>query len=57
MEKVFVLWKLEDKKAGYISADFYNENGPVTLLEPPSKESYEKKLNFERSRVSEWLLS
>jgi hypothetical protein len=26
-----------DKKAGYISADFYNEDGPVTLLEPPSK--------------------
>ena len=30
--------------------------GPVTLLESPSKESYEKKLDFERSRISEWLL-
>lgn len=46
-----------DKKAGYIATDFYNEDGPVTLLEPPSKESYEKKLNFERSKISEWLLS
>jgi hypothetical protein len=29
----------------------------VTLLEPPSKESYEKKLDFERSKITEWLLS
>jgi len=55
--KGFCFMEVGNKKAGYISADFYNENGPVTLLEPPSKESYEKKLNFERSRVSEWLLS
>ena len=55
--KGFCFMEVGNKKAGYISADFYNENGPVTLLEPPSKESYEKKLNFERSKVSEWLLS
>ena len=55
--KGFCFMEVGSKKAGYISADFYNENGPVTLLEPPSKESYEKKLNFERSKVSEWLLS
>ena len=55
--KGFCFMEVGNKKAGYISADFYNENGPVTLLEPPSKKSYEKKLNFERSKVSEWLLS
>ena len=55
--KGFCFMEVGNKKAGYISADFYNENGPVTLLEPPSKESYEKKLNFERSKVIEWLLS
>ncbi len=55
--KGFCFMEVGNKKAGYISADFYNENGPVTLLEPPSKESYEKKLNFERSKVREWLLS
>ena len=55
--KGFCFMEVGNKKAGYISADFYNENGPVTLLEPPSKESYEKKINFERSKVSEWLLS
>ena len=46
-----------DKKAGYIATDFYNEHGPLTLLEPPSKESYEKKIDFERSKISDWLLS
>jgi sulfide:quinone oxidoreductase len=55
--KGFCFMEVGDKKAGYIATDFYNEDGPVTLLEPPSKESYEKKLDFERSKISEWLLS
>lgn len=55
--KGFCFMEVGDKKAGYIAADFYNEGGPVTVLEPPSKESYEKKLDFERSKISEWLLS
>ena len=45
-----------NKKAGYVAADFYNEQGPVTLLEPPSEESYKKKIDFERSKLNEWLL-
>jgi hypothetical protein len=56
MERAFILWKLEIRRM-YIITDFYNEDGPVTLLEPPSKKSYEKKFDFERSRISEWLLS
>lgn len=55
--KGFCFMEVGDKKAGYIAADFYNEDGPVTLLEPPSKETYEKKLEFERSKITEWLLS
>ena len=55
--KGFCFMEVGDKKAGYIAADFYNEVGPVTLLEPPSEESYEKKLDFEKSKISEWLLS
>ena len=55
--KGFCFMEVGDKKAGYIAADFYNEDGPVTLLEPPSDESYEKKIDFERSRISDWLLS
>jgi sulfide:quinone oxidoreductase len=55
--KGFCFMEVGDKKAGYVSTDFYNEAGPVTLLEPPSRESYEKKLDFEKSKISEWLLS
>jgi len=45
-----------NEKAGYVDADFYNEDGPTTILEQPSDESYKKKLDFERGRVNEWLL-
>jgi hypothetical protein len=45
-----------NKKAGYVAADFYNEEGPATLLEPPTEESYKKKIDFERSKLDEWLL-
>jgi sulfide:quinone oxidoreductase len=55
--KGFCFMEVGDRKAGYIDTDFYSEGGPVTLLEPPSKESYEKKLDFEKRKISEWLLS
>ena len=45
-----------NKKAGYIDADFYNEGGPTVRLDPPSEELYRKKLEFERSRLTEWLM-
>jgi sulfide:quinone oxidoreductase len=54
--KGFCFMEVGNEKAGYIAADFYNEDGPYTLLEPPSDESYKKKLDFERSKVDEWLL-
>jgi sulfide:quinone oxidoreductase len=54
--KGFCFMEIGDKKAGYVAADFYNEQGPTTLLEPPSEESYKKKIDFERSRLNEWLL-
>ena len=41
--------------AGYLEADFYNQAGPVLKLEAPSEQNYEKKLDFERRRVKEWL--
>ena len=44
--KGFCFMEVGDKKAGYIAADFYNEDGPVTLLEPPSNESYGKEIRF-----------
>lgn len=55
--KGFCFMEIGNKKAGYIDADFYNEAGPITRLELPSEESYQKKWDFESSRIREWLLS
>jgi sulfide:quinone oxidoreductase len=54
--KGFCFMEIGGRKAGYIDADFYNEGGPTTRLEQPSEEYYQKKLDFERSRVNEWLM-
>ena len=54
--KGFCFMEIGDKKAGYIDTDFYNEAGPTTTLDPPSGEFYQKKLDFERSRLNEWLM-
>jgi sulfide:quinone oxidoreductase len=54
--KGFCFMEVGNEMAGYVAADFYHEQGPVTLLEPPSEESYKKKLDFERSKLNEWLL-
>ena len=54
--KGFCFMEVGNKKAGYIDADFYNVAGPITRLESPSEESYHRKVDFERSRISEWLL-
>jgi sulfide:quinone oxidoreductase len=54
--KGFCFMEIGDKKAGYIDTDFYNEAGPTTRLDPPSDEFYQKKLDFERSRLNEWLM-
>jgi sulfide:quinone oxidoreductase len=54
--KGFCFMEVGNEKAGYINADFYHEHGPATILEQPSDKSYKKKLDFERSRVNEWLL-
>ena len=54
--KGFCFMEIGNKKAGYIDTDFYNEAGPTTRLDPPSDEFYQKKLDFERSRLNEWLM-
>jgi sulfide:quinone oxidoreductase len=53
--KGFCFMEVGNKKAGYVDADFYNEQGPTTLLESPSEESYKRKIDFERSKLNEWL--
>lgn len=55
--KGFCFMEIGDNKAGYIDADFYNEEGPITWLEPPNEESYKKKIDFEKNRINDWLLS
>jgi sulfide:quinone oxidoreductase len=54
--KGFCFMEVGNEKAGYVAADFYHVDGPATLLEPPSDESYKKKLDFEKSKLNEWLL-
>lgn len=43
------------RRAGYLAADFYRPEGPLIKLEAPSEENYEKKQDFERIRIKEWL--
>ena len=52
--KGFCFMETGNQQAGYVNADFYNEEGPAASLEPPSKESYKKKIDFEISRLKEW---
>lgn len=54
--KGFCFMEIGNKKAGYIDANFYNEGGPTVRLDPPSDELYQKKHDFERSRLNEWLM-
>jgi sulfide:quinone oxidoreductase len=54
--KGFCFMETGNEQAGYVAADFFAEPGPALRLEPPSSENYEKKHDFERSRLREWLL-
>lgn len=51
----YCFMEVGNRQAGYLSADFYNKDGPSFNLDPPSEENYEKKLNFERTRIRDWL--
>ena len=42
-------------KAGFIDTDFYNSDGAITILKEPSTNYYQKKINFEKQRIKEWL--
>lgn len=43
-------------KAGFIDTNFYDNNGPITILKSPSLEFYNQKIRFEYQRIKEWLL-
>lgn len=54
--KGFCFMETGESKAGYIDTNFYNKEGPITSLYPPSEDSYRKKIDFEKNRVKDWLL-
>lgn len=51
----YCFMEVGDRRAGYIAADFYNKEGPAFSLDQPTEANYEKKIEFERSRIKEWL--
>ncbi|MDQ4073110.1 MAG: NAD(P)/FAD-dependent oxidoreductase, partial [Thermoproteota archaeon] len=53
--KGFCFMETGDENAGLIEANFYSEQGPITKLYPASKESFQKKIEFEQSRLDTWL--
>jgi sulfide:quinone oxidoreductase len=53
--KGFCFMDTGNGKAGFIDTDFYNRNGPITILKEPSIVYNKKKINFERQRIKEWL--
>jgi sulfide:quinone oxidoreductase len=53
--KGFCFMDTGNGKAGFIDTNFYNSNGPITILKEPSIQYYKQKLNFENQRIKEWL--
>jgi sulfide:quinone oxidoreductase len=45
-----------NRRAGFLEGDFFNPAGPTLRLEAPSEQNFQKKQEFERTRVKEWLL-
>lgn len=51
----YCFMEVGNRRAGYLAADFYRPEGPSIMLEAPSEENFEKKQDFERTRLKEWL--
>ncbi|HEX2014083.1 MAG TPA: FAD/NAD(P)-binding oxidoreductase [Nitrososphaera sp.] len=51
----YCFMEVGNKRAGYLEADFYNQAGPLLRLDAPSEQNFEKKQDFERTRVKDWL--
>ncbi len=51
----YCFMEVGNKRAGYLEADFYNQAGPLLRLDEPSEQNFEKKQDFERTRVKDWL--
>ena len=53
--KGFCFMDIGNGKAGFIDTNFYNSDGPITILKEPSIQYYNQKINFESQRIKEWL--
>lgn len=54
--KGFCFMEVGGGQASYVEGNFFAEPAPALRLDPPSEQNYEKKHEFERSRLKEWLL-
>lgn len=52
----YCFMEMGNGRAGYLAGDFFNPAGPQLRLEAPSEQNFQKKQEFERARVKEWLL-
>lgn len=52
----YCFMEMGNGRAGYLAGDFFNPAGPQLRLEAPSEQNFQKKQDFERTRVKEWLL-
>jgi sulfide:quinone oxidoreductase len=54
--KGYCFMEVGQGRAGYLEGDFFNPSGPSLRLEAPSEQNFQKKQDFERIRIREWLL-
>ncbi|HEY3094339.1 MAG TPA: FAD/NAD(P)-binding oxidoreductase, partial [Nitrososphaera sp.] len=54
--KGYCFMDVGNRRAGYLEGDFFNPGGPSLRLEAPSEQNFQKKQDFERTRIKEWLL-
>ncbi len=54
--KGYCFMDVGNRRAGYLEGDFFNPAGPSLRLEAPSEQNFQKKQDFERTRIKEWLL-
>lgn len=52
----YCFMEMGNGRAGYLAGDFFNPAGPQVRLEAPSEQNLQKKQDFERTRIKEWLL-
>lgn len=52
----YCFMEVGNMRAGYLEADFFNPSGPIIRLDAPSEQNFQKKQDFEKIRIKDWLL-